>query len=178
MSQQESFCQYHSVWAGTVAEKSSWDRQTNGKNSVWFGEIERKLAKLSMTPLLTVLPLNYFMIATQITDWLLVRRKLLLTHWFSHVIRTERRVRSDKPVQYLKNRSYTHNLRLTPAQDYWALRSISLKIRPLGRDRVLQCHTMLVILAERPLLCSTPAGQASVPYRVERQAWKKSRQKS
>jgi hypothetical protein len=31
------------------AEKSSWDRQTDGKNLVWFGEIERKLAKLSMT---------------------------------------------------------------------------------------------------------------------------------
>jgi hypothetical protein len=28
---------------------------------VWFGEIERKLAKLSKTTLLTVLPLNYFM---------------------------------------------------------------------------------------------------------------------
>jgi hypothetical protein len=32
-----------------LAEKSSWDRQTDGKNLVWFGEIERKLAKLSMT---------------------------------------------------------------------------------------------------------------------------------
>ncbi len=29
----------------------------------WFGEIERKLAKLSMTTLLTVRPLNYFMVA-------------------------------------------------------------------------------------------------------------------
>jgi hypothetical protein len=38
--------------------------QTEGKNLVSFGEIDRKLAKLSMTPLLTVLPLNYFMIAT------------------------------------------------------------------------------------------------------------------
>jgi hypothetical protein len=28
---------------------------------VWFGEIGRKLAKLSMPRLLTVLPLNYFM---------------------------------------------------------------------------------------------------------------------
>ncbi len=27
----------------------SWDRQTDGKNFVWFGNIERKLAKLSMT---------------------------------------------------------------------------------------------------------------------------------
>jgi hypothetical protein len=35
--------------AGILAEKSSWDRQTDGKNLVWFGEIERKLAKLSMT---------------------------------------------------------------------------------------------------------------------------------
>jgi hypothetical protein len=32
-----------------LAEKSTWDRQTDGKNLVWFGEIERKLAKLSMT---------------------------------------------------------------------------------------------------------------------------------
>jgi hypothetical protein len=32
-----------------MAEKSSpWTSQTNGKNLVWFGEIERKLAKLSM----------------------------------------------------------------------------------------------------------------------------------
>jgi hypothetical protein len=27
----------------------AWTRQTDGKNLVWFGEIERKLAKLSMT---------------------------------------------------------------------------------------------------------------------------------
>ena len=32
-----------------MAEKSSWDMQTDGKNLVWFGEIERKLAKLSKT---------------------------------------------------------------------------------------------------------------------------------
>jgi hypothetical protein len=32
-----------------MAEKSSWARQTDGKNLVWFGEIERKLAKLSKT---------------------------------------------------------------------------------------------------------------------------------
>jgi hypothetical protein len=32
-----------------LAEKSSWDWQTDGINLVWFGEIERKLAKLSMT---------------------------------------------------------------------------------------------------------------------------------
>jgi hypothetical protein len=32
-----------------MAEKSSpGTRQTDGKNLVWFGEIERKLAKLSM----------------------------------------------------------------------------------------------------------------------------------
>jgi hypothetical protein len=32
-----------------MAEKSiPGTRQTNGKNLVWFGEIERKLAKLSM----------------------------------------------------------------------------------------------------------------------------------
>jgi hypothetical protein len=40
-------------------------RQTYGKNSVWFGEMERKLANLSKTRLLTVLPLNYFMVAAQ-----------------------------------------------------------------------------------------------------------------
>jgi hypothetical protein len=48
-----------------MAEKSSWaeTKQTYGKNLVWFGEIERKLAKLSKTTftVLTVLPLNYFM---------------------------------------------------------------------------------------------------------------------
>jgi hypothetical protein len=45
-----------------MTEKSSlgtW--QTDGKNLVWFGEIERKLAKISYLPLLTDLPLNYFM---------------------------------------------------------------------------------------------------------------------
>jgi hypothetical protein len=32
-----------------MAEKSSfWIRHTDGKNLVWFGEIERKLAKLSI----------------------------------------------------------------------------------------------------------------------------------
>jgi uncharacterized protein (DUF2249 family) len=31
------------------AEKFSWDQANRGKNLVWFGEIERKLAKLSMT---------------------------------------------------------------------------------------------------------------------------------
>jgi hypothetical protein len=45
-----------------MAEKSSPGiRQTDSKNLVWFVEIERKLAKLSMSPLLTVLSLNYFM---------------------------------------------------------------------------------------------------------------------
>jgi hypothetical protein len=34
-------------------------RQTFGKNYVWFGEIERKLAYLSRLLLLTVLPLNF-----------------------------------------------------------------------------------------------------------------------
>jgi hypothetical protein len=45
-----------------MAEKSSpGTKQADGKNLVWFGEIERKLAKLSMPlPLLTVLPLNFF----------------------------------------------------------------------------------------------------------------------
>jgi hypothetical protein len=32
-----------------VAEKSSWDKANTGENYAWFGEIERKLAKLLMT---------------------------------------------------------------------------------------------------------------------------------
>jgi hypothetical protein len=31
-----------------VAEKSSWDKANRGENLFWFGEIERKLAKLTM----------------------------------------------------------------------------------------------------------------------------------
>jgi hypothetical protein len=30
---------------------SSWDQANRGENLVWFGEIERKVAKLSMTTL-------------------------------------------------------------------------------------------------------------------------------
>jgi hypothetical protein len=46
-----------------MAEKSSTGtRQTDGKILIWFGEIERKLAKLSRPTFLTVLHLNYFMI--------------------------------------------------------------------------------------------------------------------
>jgi hypothetical protein len=45
-----------------MAEKFSLvTRQRDGENVVWFGEIERKLAKLSM-PSFTVLPLYYFML--------------------------------------------------------------------------------------------------------------------
>jgi hypothetical protein len=45
-----------------MAEKSSpGTGQTDGKNLLWFGETERKLAKLSMSTFITVLPLNYFM---------------------------------------------------------------------------------------------------------------------
>jgi hypothetical protein len=44
-------------------KSSPGTRQTDGKNLVWFGEIERKLAKLSMP---NVLPLNYFMVQV---DW-------------------------------------------------------------------------------------------------------------
>jgi hypothetical protein len=44
-----------------MAEKSSLDQANRRENMVWFGEIERKLAKLSKTILLTVLPINYFM---------------------------------------------------------------------------------------------------------------------
>jgi hypothetical protein len=36
-----------SRYLGILAEKYSWDEQTDGKNLVWFGEIERKLAKSS-----------------------------------------------------------------------------------------------------------------------------------
>jgi hypothetical protein len=32
-----------------VAEKSIWDPVKRGENFVWFGEIERKLTKFSMT---------------------------------------------------------------------------------------------------------------------------------
>jgi hypothetical protein len=46
-----------------MAEKPSPEtRQTDGKNLVWFGEIQRKLAKLSMlTFTYRFFPLNYFM---------------------------------------------------------------------------------------------------------------------
>jgi hypothetical protein len=46
-----------------MAKKSNpGTRQTDGKNLVWFGETERKYAKLLMPiPFLTVLSLNYFM---------------------------------------------------------------------------------------------------------------------
>jgi hypothetical protein len=40
-----------------------WDQTNRRQKLDWLGEIERKLAKLSM-PLLTVLPLNYFMVKT------------------------------------------------------------------------------------------------------------------
>jgi hypothetical protein len=44
-------------------------RQTDGKNLVWFGELERKLAKLHKRLLsLTILPLNYFMAGTLLFD--------------------------------------------------------------------------------------------------------------
>jgi hypothetical protein len=44
-----------------MAEKSSpGTRQTDSKNLVWFGEIERKSAKLSMPTFTYRLPLNYF----------------------------------------------------------------------------------------------------------------------
>jgi hypothetical protein len=36
-------------------------RQTDGKNMVWFGEIDKKLAKLSKTTFTYCLPLNYSM---------------------------------------------------------------------------------------------------------------------
>jgi hypothetical protein len=53
----------------SLAEKSRpGNRQTDGKNFVWFGEIERKLAKYQCLPLLTFLPLNYFMPVTKIFE--------------------------------------------------------------------------------------------------------------
>jgi hypothetical protein len=39
-------------------------RQTEGKNLVWFGEIEKNKPNDQFLPLLTVLPLNYFMMPT------------------------------------------------------------------------------------------------------------------
>jgi hypothetical protein len=36
------------IKTGTAEKSSPGTRQTDGKNLVWFGEIERKLAKLSM----------------------------------------------------------------------------------------------------------------------------------
>ncbi len=45
-------------------KSSAGTRQTNGKNMVWIGEIERILAKLSKSLLLTVLHLNYFMVSS------------------------------------------------------------------------------------------------------------------
>jgi hypothetical protein len=48
-----------------MAEKSSLGtRQTDGKNLVWFGEIERKLGNYQCLLLLIVLPLHYFMART------------------------------------------------------------------------------------------------------------------
>ncbi len=54
-----------------MAEKSSWDQANRRQHMVWFGEIERKLAKKKYQRLLllAVLPLNYFMdIANHIYD--------------------------------------------------------------------------------------------------------------
>jgi hypothetical protein len=46
-----------------MADNPAGTRQTDGKNMVWFGEIEKKLAKLSKTILLlAVLPLLLFTI--------------------------------------------------------------------------------------------------------------------
>ncbi len=66
---------FKSIWASPgksaeietgMAEKSSpGTSQTDGKNLVWFGEIERKFAKFQYLPLLIVLPLNYFMVLSQ-----------------------------------------------------------------------------------------------------------------
>jgi hypothetical protein len=48
--------------------KQEWQKstagtsQTHGKNQVWFGEIEIKLANYQRLLLLTVLPVNYFML--------------------------------------------------------------------------------------------------------------------
>jgi hypothetical protein len=46
---------------GLAKKSSPGTRQTDGKNLVWFGEIEIKLAKLLMLTFFTVLPLNYCM---------------------------------------------------------------------------------------------------------------------
>ncbi len=48
-----------------MVEKSGpWTRQRDGKNLVWFGEIERKLAKLSM-PTRKKNVANYFQLSSQ-----------------------------------------------------------------------------------------------------------------
>jgi hypothetical protein len=45
-----------------MAEKSSpGTRQTDGKNLVWFGEIEKNYPNYLWLPLLAVLPLNYLL---------------------------------------------------------------------------------------------------------------------
>ncbi len=66
-----------------IAEKSSpGTRQTDGKNLVWFGEIERNLAKLSMPiPLLAVLPLNYFVV-------LAVYKRSLFSYYHNSLLMT------------------------------------------------------------------------------------------
>jgi hypothetical protein len=59
-----SFCQYHyqfscwNIFPITEGTSPAGTSETEGKNLVWFGKTERKLAKLSMA---TILPLNYFM---------------------------------------------------------------------------------------------------------------------
>jgi len=48
-------------------------RQTDSKNLVWFGEIERKLAKLSKTTFTYRSLLDYFMVAGDLPVRLLQR---------------------------------------------------------------------------------------------------------
>ncbi len=58
-------------------KSSAGTMQTDGKNMVWFGVIERKLAKLSKTILLlTVLHLNYFMFYPLFSSVMVAIRRL------------------------------------------------------------------------------------------------------
>jgi hypothetical protein len=79
-----------------MAEKySPGTRQTNDKNLVWFGDKKRKLPNYQCLPLLTVLPLNYFMAATH---YLMTEAQLIHSDCDSHTL----------PGQYDGSRSQHH----------------------------------------------------------------------
>ncbi len=76
-------------------------RKNDKKNLVWFGEMERKLAKLSMTtvPLLTVLPFNYFM-CFRLRGMRECERELTGRQPFTDLTQVSRHVRS-VPILYI-----------------------------------------------------------------------------